>query len=67
MPSSRGVDTAEQFGRLRGLGCDLVQGPFVSQPLESHEILEARRRRLTAAGRGLLEEMQLSRTYPPSG
>ncbi len=33
-----GVETAEQFERLREMGCDLVQGPYVSEPLESHEI-----------------------------
>ena len=35
---AEGVETAEQFGRLREMGCDLVQGSFVSDPLENHEI-----------------------------
>ena len=33
-----GVETAEQFERLREMGCDQVQGPLISEPLESHEI-----------------------------
>lgn len=33
-----GVENAEQFGRLREMGCDLVQGSFISRPLESGEI-----------------------------
>ena len=33
-----GVETAEQFEKLREMGCDLVQGSFVSRPLESGEI-----------------------------
>ena len=33
-----GIETAEQFERLREMGCDLVQGPFVCPPLESGEI-----------------------------
>ncbi len=35
---AEGVEPAEQFERLRGMRCDLVQGGFVAGPLESHEI-----------------------------
>jgi hypothetical protein len=32
---AEGVESAAQLGRLRTLGCDYVQGFFISQPLHS--------------------------------
>ncbi len=32
-----GVETAEELDRLRGMGCDLIQGIYYSWPLEQSE------------------------------
>ncbi len=34
---AEGVESAEQLGQLRGLGCDLAQGNHFSEPLVAEE------------------------------
>ena len=37
--TAEGVETVEQLGMLRALGCDVVQGYLVAQPLEATELI----------------------------
>jgi EAL domain-containing protein (putative c-di-GMP-specific phosphodiesterase class I) len=39
MVTAEGVETIEQLAALRELGCDLVQGYLLSQPLEAHDLV----------------------------
>ena len=51
--TSEGIETAEQFAFLRGLGCDLGQGYYFSRPVPPEEISSwlAADRRQEAEGR----------------
>jgi EAL domain-containing protein (putative c-di-GMP-specific phosphodiesterase class I) len=39
MVTAEGVETIEQLAMLRSLGCDLVQGYLLAQPLEAQELV----------------------------
>ncbi len=35
---AEGVETVEQLNILRGMGCDAVQGYFISRPIPEHQL-----------------------------
>jgi EAL domain-containing protein (putative c-di-GMP-specific phosphodiesterase class I) len=37
---AEGVETEAQFNFLKGLGCDLLQGYWLSRPLPANEVRE---------------------------
>lgn len=49
---AEGVESARQFERLLGLGCDFAQGYYFSQPLESQAALQFMERQASSVGRG---------------
>jgi EAL domain-containing protein (putative c-di-GMP-specific phosphodiesterase class I) len=47
---AEGVESQEMMRALRGWGCDIAQGFFISQPIPSQDVIPWLQQRLSQAG-----------------